>query len=59
MKDDDRIQIRSRNNKNLTRIYPTIAAAALHLKAKHAVVDGEIVALGADGVVVGHLCITL
>src|SRR5258708_1216100 len=49
IKDDDRIQIRSRNNKDLTRMYPTVAAAARRLKAEQAVIDGEIVALGLDG----------
>ncbi|MFL6605699.1 MAG: non-homologous end-joining DNA ligase [Steroidobacteraceae bacterium] len=43
------VQIRSRNNKDLTRIYPRLAAAALQLKAEAAVIDGEIVALGPDG----------
>jgi ATP-dependent DNA ligase len=49
MKDGDRIQIRSRNDKDLTRMYPRVAAAAAQLKAEQAVIDGEIVALGPDG----------
>jgi DNA ligase D-like protein (predicted ligase) len=49
LKDGTRIKIRSRNNKDLTRMYPTIAAAAQRLKADQAVIDGEIVALGPDG----------
>lgn len=44
-----RVQIRSRNDKDLTRTYPRIAAAAQQLKAETAVIDGEIVALGPDG----------
>jgi len=49
LKDGSRLQIRSRNDKDLTRMYPTIAAAAQRLKADSAVIDGEIVALGPDG----------
>jgi DNA ligase D-like protein (predicted ligase) len=49
IKDGDRVQIRSRNDKDLTRMYPRVAAAALHLKAEQVVIDGEIVALGPDG----------
>jgi bifunctional non-homologous end joining protein LigD len=49
LKDGTRVQIRSRNNKDLTRMYPRVAAAALKLKAETTVIDGEIVALGADG----------
>ena len=33
----------------LTRMYPTIAAAALRLQADRVVIDGEIVALAPDG----------
>ena len=49
MKDGDRIQIRSRNNKDLTRAYPSVAAAAQRLRARQAVVDGEVVAVDARG----------
>ncbi len=49
IKDDDRIQIRSRTDKDLTRTYQAVAAAALHLQATRAVVDGELVALDASG----------
>jgi DNA ligase D-like protein (predicted ligase) len=49
IKDGDRVQIRSRNDKDLTPMYPRVAAAALHLKAEQVVIDGEIVALGPDG----------
>jgi bifunctional non-homologous end joining protein LigD len=49
IKDGDRIQIRSRNDKDLTRMYPRVTVAALKLNADTAVVDGEIVALDAAG----------
>lgn len=49
LKDGQRVQICSRNAKDLTRMYPTIATAALELRAETAVIDGEIVALGPDG----------
>jgi bifunctional non-homologous end joining protein LigD len=49
LKDGKRVQLRSRNDKDLTRMYPTVAAAGLRLKAEQIVLDGEIVALGPDG----------
>jgi bifunctional non-homologous end joining protein LigD len=49
LKDGNRIRILSRNDKDLTHMYPTVAAAGLRLKAEQAVVDGEIVALAKDG----------
>jgi hypothetical protein len=49
LKDGKRVQIRSRNDKDLTRTYSAIAGAALHLHADRVVVDGEIVALAEDG----------
>jgi bifunctional non-homologous end joining protein LigD len=49
IKDGNQIHIRSRNDKDLTRIYPTIAAAARRLKVDQVVIDGEIVAVGSDG----------
>lgn len=49
IKDGSRVQIQSRNHKNLTVMYPGIAAAALELRADQAVLDGEIVALDASG----------
>src|SRR5260370_22582085 len=49
IKHGGRVQIRSRNDKDLTRMYPRLAAAALQLKADAAVIDDEIVALGPDG----------
>jgi bifunctional non-homologous end joining protein LigD len=49
LKNAKQIQLLSRNEKDLTRMYPTVAAAALHLKAEQATLDGEIVALAEDG----------
>jgi len=49
IKDGKETQIRSRNDKDLTLMYPTVTAAGLRLKAEQAVVDGEIVALSEDG----------
>jgi len=49
VKDGDWLQIISRNQKDLTRLYPTVVAAGKRLRAKQAVVDGEIVALDENG----------
>jgi ATP-dependent DNA ligase len=49
IKDGRQVQLRSRNDKDLMRMYPTVAAAGLQLKAERIVLDGEIVALGPDG----------
>ncbi len=49
IKDGQRLQIRSRTNKDLTRSYPAVATAARDLRATQAVVDGEIVAVDASG----------
>jgi bifunctional non-homologous end joining protein LigD len=49
LKDGGHVQIRSRNDNNLTATYPTITAAASRLKADTALLDGEIVALDAKG----------
>src|SRR5688572_22857373 len=49
IKDHDHVEIRSRKDKDLTRMYRGIAAAGLRLNAEQAVVDGEIVALDAQG----------
>jgi bifunctional non-homologous end joining protein LigD len=49
LKDGRQVRILSRNEKDLTRMYPGIAAAALRLNAARVVVDGEIVALAEDG----------
>ncbi len=44
-----RVELRSRNNKELTKAYPAVAARGLKLQAKSVVLDGEVVALGASG----------
>ena len=49
IKDGRQIRIRSRNDKDLTHTYPSIATAAAKLRADRAMVDGEIVALDANG----------
>jgi bifunctional non-homologous end joining protein LigD len=49
IKSGDRVQIRSRNNKDLTRTYPRVAAGGSRLSANSAILDGEIVALDANG----------
>lgn len=49
LKDRDRVRVVSRNEKNLTHAYPSVTAAAQRLHAERAVVDGEIVAVDADG----------
>ena len=49
IKDGDDVQIRSRNDKDLTAMYPGIAAAVRRQKIKQIVLDGEIVALREDG----------
>ena len=43
------VQIISRNNRDLTATYPAVAQAALRLRAESAVLDGELVALDAQG----------
>ena len=45
IKHGKQIQIRSRNDTDLTRLCPTVTAAGLRLKAEQVVLDGEIVAL--------------
>jgi bifunctional non-homologous end joining protein LigD len=49
IKNGERVQIRSRNDKDLTTAYPSLAAAAKTLCAKQAIVDGEIVAVDVTG----------
>jgi bifunctional non-homologous end joining protein LigD len=49
IKDGDHVQLRSRNDKNLTAMYPGIAAAGRRQRIEQIVLDGEIVALGDDG----------
>src|SRR5262245_54113694 len=48
-KNDERVSIRSRNDKDLTAAYPAVATAARRLRAQSAVVDGEVVAVDAAG----------
>jgi bifunctional non-homologous end joining protein LigD len=43
------VSLASRNLKNITRQYPGVADAASRIRAKSAVLDGEIVALDAEG----------
>ena len=49
IKSADKVQIRSRNNKDMTALYPGAHAAALKLRAGTVVLDGEIVAVDASG----------
>jgi bifunctional non-homologous end joining protein LigD len=49
LKDGSRVWIRSRNDKDLTVTYPSVTAAGRRLQADRAVIDGEIVAVDADG----------
>jgi DNA ligase D-like protein (predicted ligase) len=49
IKDDARIKMRSRNDKDLTRMYPGVVRAMRKLSADAVVLDGEIVALDAAG----------
>ena len=49
IKDSAKIRIVSRNEKDLTANYPSVAGAAGRLKAVSAVLDGEVVALDAQG----------
>jgi bifunctional non-homologous end joining protein LigD len=49
VKDGARVQLVSRNQKELTRDYSAIVAALHELKASSFVLDGEIVALDAEG----------
>jgi bifunctional non-homologous end joining protein LigD len=50
VKSGERIELRSRNNKDLTAAYPRIVAAAARVRAGAAMIDGEIVAVDAAGV---------
>jgi bifunctional non-homologous end joining protein LigD len=49
IKRGERVEIRSRNDKDLTRTYPSVVAAARRLRADGAVIDGEIVAVDSGG----------
>lgn len=49
VKDRSSVRLISRNQKDLTRDYPAVVAAVASLRVPRAVLDGEIVALEADG----------
>jgi len=49
VKNDSRVMLASRNLKDITRQFHAIARAAEAIDARSAVIDGEIVALDADG----------
>jgi bifunctional non-homologous end joining protein LigD len=49
LKNGDHVQIRSRNDKDLTNTYPSVAASGRRLQAVQAVLDGEIVAVDVNG----------
>jgi bifunctional non-homologous end joining protein LigD len=49
IKDANGVQIRSRSNKDVTRLYPSLAQMGRRLRAESAVVDGEIVAVSQSG----------
>lgn len=49
LKDGPNVRILSRNQKDLTAAYPAVVAAAARLNADSAIVDGEIVAVDAEG----------
>jgi bifunctional non-homologous end joining protein LigD len=49
VKDEAQIRVLSRNEKDLTSMYPGVAVAGQHLNAGQVVIDGEIVALAEDG----------
>ena len=49
VKDEKQVRFQSRNDKDLTHMYPSTAAAGLQLKAGEVIVDGEIVALDESG----------
>jgi len=48
-KDGENVTVQSRNLKSLTRMYPSVVAAGRGLKAKQAILDGELVAVDASG----------
>ena len=49
IKNGDRVEIRSRNNKDLTSAYPTVCAAIKRVPVKSAALDGEVVAVDSSG----------
>jgi bifunctional non-homologous end joining protein LigD len=48
-KDGDRVVLYSRNLKDVTRQYPTVARAVATLRSRSVIVDGELVALDREG----------
>jgi bifunctional non-homologous end joining protein LigD len=48
-KDENKVQIRSRNNEDMSDNYPSIIAAGARLRANSAILDGQIVALDRNG----------
>ena len=50
LKDGDRVRLLSRKNKDLTRDFPSVAAAVSRIRASTAMLDGEIVAVDEAGV---------
>ena len=49
LKNGTTVQVRSRNNKDLTLTYPSVASGGARLKADSVVLDGEIVAVDPQG----------
>ncbi len=45
----ERIRLTSRTNRDITHVYPELAGLAVASGSRQAVLDGEVVALGADG----------
>ena len=49
IKNGERVEVRSRNDKDLSSTYPAVTAAARTLNARQATVDGELVAVDESG----------
>jgi len=49
LKDGNQVRLRSRNDKDLTPMYPVLVSAGLQIGAKQLVLDGEITALDKNG----------
>ena len=49
LKDGDRVRLLSRNLKDLTSAYPSVASSLSRVRASSALVDGELVALDREG----------
>ena len=49
LKEGSQVQLRSRNNKDLTATYPSVRDAGGRVRARSAVLDGEIVAIDPQG----------